>query len=79
MGPVDWTQAATIIAALAAFTGVQAFRIARALDGVHRELDRLGARIDRVETRLDSFESAIRDLGERLARLEAGYRGSPAA
>ena len=63
---VEWAQAATIIAALAAFTGVQAFWISRALDRVY-------AALDRVEARLDSIESVGREQGERIARLEAAH------
>lgn len=69
---VEWTQAATIVSALAAFTGLQAVWISRALDRVYAALDRIDARLDRVEGRLDRVEgSVLRDLGERLARLEA--------
>jgi hypothetical protein len=63
---VEWAQVATIIAALAAFTGVQAFWIARALDRVY-------AALDRVDTRLDSIEGVVREQGERIARLEAAH------
>ena len=62
---MEWAQAATIVSALAAFTGVQAW-ISRALDRVHAALDRLDARLDRVEG------VVLRDLSERVARLEAG-------
>ena len=54
----------TIIAALAAFTGVQAFWIARALDRVY-------AALDRIEARLDRLEGVVIEQGERIARLEA--------
>ena len=55
----------TIISALAVFTGLQAFWIARALDRVHAELDRINARLDRIEG------VVFRDYAERIARLEA--------
>jgi hypothetical protein len=61
---VEWAQAATIVSALAAFTGLQAW-ISRALDRVYAALDRIEARLDRVEGDM------LRDLGERVARLEA--------
>ena len=54
---MGWAQVATIIAALAAFTGVQSFWIARALD--------------HVEARLDAIDRSVRDQGARVARLEA--------
>ena len=47
--------------ALAAFTGVQALWISRALDRVHAALDQLDARLDRVEG------VVLRDLSERVA------------
>jgi hypothetical protein len=54
---VEWAQTATIIAALIAATGAQAFWIARALDALrtemHRGFDALGQRMDRLEARLD--------------------------
>jgi hypothetical protein len=75
---VEWAQAATIVSALAAFTALQAFWISRALDRVYVTLDRLETRLDRLETRLDRLETrlgrvevALRDLGERVAHLEA--------
>ena len=68
---MDWAQVVTIVSALGLLTGGQAFWIGRALD-------RVEARIDRVETRLDRIDSAIRDLGERVARLEPGFRNSAA-
>jgi hypothetical protein len=46
---VDWAQAATIVSALAAFTGLQALWISRGLDRVHATLDRLDSRFDHVE------------------------------
>ena len=63
---MEWAQAATIVSALAAFTGLQALWISRALDRVYAALDRIEARLDRVEG------VVLRDLGERVARLEAG-------
>jgi hypothetical protein len=62
---VDWAQAATIVTALAAFTGVQTVWISRALDRVYAALERLDTRLDRVEG------VVLRDHGERIARLEA--------
>ena len=62
---VEWAEAATIVSALAAFTGLQALWISRALDRVHATLDRLDAKFDHVEG------VVLRDLGERVARLEA--------
>jgi hypothetical protein len=71
---MEWAQAATIVSALAAFTGLQALWISRALDRVYAALDRIEARLDRVEARLDRIEGVVlRDLGERVARLE-GFR-----
>lgn len=43
---VEWVQAATIVFALAAFTGLQALWIFRALDRVTATLERLDARFD---------------------------------
>ena len=64
---VEWLQVTTIIfsivAALAAFTGAQAFWIARALDRVYAAIDRVGARLDRIE-------DVLVEHGERIARLE---------
>ncbi len=60
---VESTQAATIVSALAAFTGLQALRISRSLDRVHATLDRLDTRLDRVAG------VVLRDHGERIARL----------
>jgi hypothetical protein len=62
-GRVEWAQAATIISAMAVFTGVQAFWISRALD-------RVEGRMDRLEGRMDRLEGRIHDLVERIARLE---------
>ncbi len=68
---MDWAQTASIVAALGAFTGMQAFWIARALDRVHAALDRLDVRLDRVDARLADLEGHVfRDHGERIARLE---------
>ena len=64
-GFVEWAEAATIVSALAAFTGLQALWIARALDRVYVALDRLDSKFDHVEG------VVLRDLGERVARLEA--------
>jgi hypothetical protein len=62
---MEWAQAATIVSALAAFTGVQALWISRALD-------RVCAALDRIETRFDRVENVVlRGHGERIARLEA--------
>ena len=61
---MDWAQAVTIISALAVFTSLQAFWIARALDRVYVELDRIHVAIEGLDTR-------VRDLGERVAHLEA--------
>jgi hypothetical protein len=60
---MEWAQVATLVAALAAFTGMQAFWVARALD-------RLEARVDRVEAMLGVIETLLRDQGERIARLQ---------
>ena len=62
---VEWAQAATIVSALAAFTGLQALWISHAFDRVHATLDRLDARFDHVEG------AVLRGYGERIARLEA--------
>jgi hypothetical protein len=62
---VEWTQAATIVSALAAFTGLQALWISRALDRVDATLDRLDLKFDHVEG------AVLSDLSERVARLEA--------
>ena len=64
---VEWAQAATIVSALAAFTGLQALWISRALDRVHATLDRLDSKFDHVEG------VVLRDHGERIARLEAAH------
>ena len=66
METVEWAQAATIVSALAAFTALQAFWISRALDRVY-------ARLDRIDTKLDRVDAALRDLGERVMRLEAAH------
>ena len=63
---MGWAQAVTIISALAVFTGLQAFWIARALDRVYAELDRIHAAIR-------SLDARVRDLGERVAHLEAAH------
>lgn len=65
---MEWAQAATIVSALAAFTGLQALWISRALDRIHSTLDRLDARFDRVDA------VVLRDHGERIARLETSSR-----
>jgi hypothetical protein len=65
---MEWAQAATIVPALAAFTGLQALWISRALDRVYSTLDRLDTRFDHVEG------VVLRDHGERIARLEASSR-----
>ena len=53
--PVQWAQAATIIAAVTAVIGLQSFWIARALDALRSDMvrgfDRLEAHIERLETR----------------------------
>jgi len=62
---VQWAQAATIVSALAAFTGLQALWISRALD-------RVSAGLDRLDVELDHLEGAVlRDHAERISRLEA--------
>ena len=76
---VEWAQAATIVSALAAFTGLQALWISHALDrvyarfdGVDARFDRVDARLDRLDTRLDRIEGVVlHDHAERIARLEA--------
>lgn len=68
---VEWAQAATIVSALAAFTGLQAVWISHALDRVYARFDGVDARLDRIEARLDRIEGVVlRDHGERIARLE---------
>ena len=62
---MEWAQAATIVSALAAFTGVQALWISRALDRVYAALERLDVRLDHIE------RVVLRDHGARIARLEA--------
>jgi hypothetical protein len=58
MVDVEWAQTATIVSALAAFTGLQALWISRALARVCVALDRLDARLSHIE---------------RIARLEARF------
>jgi hypothetical protein len=60
MREMEWAQAATIISALAAFTGLQALWISRALDRVHARLDRLDPRFDHVEGVVLSIASGSR-------------------
>jgi hypothetical protein len=67
---VDWAQVVAVVSALGLLTGGQAYWIGRALD-------RVEARMDRVETRLARIESAIRDLGERVARPEPATATPP--
>ena len=62
---MEWAQAATIVSAVAAFTGLQALWTSRALDRVDATLDRLDARFDHLEG------VVLRDHSERIARLEA--------
>lgn len=62
---MDWAQAATIVSALAAFTGLQAVWISHALDRVYARLDRIDTRLDRIEA------TVLRDHAERISRLEA--------
>jgi hypothetical protein len=64
---VEWAQAATVVSALAAFTGLQALWISRALDRVYAALDRLDLKLDHLEG------AVLRDLAERIARLEAAH------
>lgn len=56
-----------LVSAVAAFTGLQALWISRALDRVHASLDRLDAKFDHVEGLV------LRDHGERIARLEIAH------
>jgi hypothetical protein len=84
-GFVDWAQVFTIVAAIAAFTSMQAFWIARALDRVETRLDRieaavreLGERVTRLEERVTGLDQRVTGLDQRVARLEPGYH-SPAA
>ena len=65
MRNVEWAEAATIVSALAAFTGLQALWISRALDRVYAALDRVDSRLDHLE------RMVLRDYGERIARLES--------
>lgn len=48
---MEWAQAATVIAAIGGFLGLQSFWIARSLDALGQRLDRLEARLDRLESR----------------------------
>ena len=64
---MEWAQAATIVSALAAFTGVQALWISRALDRVYAALDRIDSRLDHME------HVVLRDHADRIARLEARF------
>jgi len=66
---MEWAQAATIVSALAAFTGLQALWISRALARVYMALDRLGLKLDHLEG------TVLRDHAERIARLEAAHSG----
>ncbi len=80
---VEWARAATIISALAVFTGLQAFWISHALervyarfDGVDARFDRVDARLDRIDGRLDRIEGVVlREDAERIARLEVAHGG----
>ncbi|MCS7007230.1 MAG: hypothetical protein NZL88_06725, partial [Gaiellaceae bacterium] len=65
----EWAQAATVVSALAALTGVQALWISRALDRVHAALDRLDATLDQIES------AVLRDHAQRIARPEATLSG----
>ena len=65
MWKVEWAQAATIVSAFAAFTGLQALWISRALDRVYAGLDRLDVKLDHLEG------AALREHAERITRLEA--------
>jgi hypothetical protein len=62
---VEWAQAATVVTAVAAFTGVQALWISRALDRVYVALERVDSRLDHME------RVVLRDHADRIARLEA--------
>ena len=62
---MEWAQAATIVSALAAFTGVQALWITRALDRIYAALARVDSRLDHME------RVVLRDHADRIARLEA--------
>jgi len=65
MAVMEWAQAATIVTAVAAFTGLQGIWTSRALD-------RVDAALDRIEARLDHLGNGVlRDHGERIARLES--------
>jgi hypothetical protein len=61
---MTWAAAGVVIAAIAG----QAFWIAHALEAMRRDL---GGRLDRIDARLDLVEQTVlRELGERVARLE---------
>jgi hypothetical protein len=69
---MEWSQVATIVSTLAALTAFQGLWISRALDRVYAAVDRIEARLGRIDERLDRVEGVVlRDLGERIARLEA--------
>jgi hypothetical protein len=58
--PMEWAEAAAIIAVFTAVIGLQSFWIARSLDALrtemHRGFDQVDARLDRVEARLGRLE-----------------------
>ena len=64
---MEWAAAATIVSAVAAFTGLQTLWISRALGRVHAALDRLDTRLSRMEG------VVLRDHAERIARLEGRF------
>ena len=68
---VEWAQAATIVSALAAFTGLQALWISRALERVNAALDQVDSRLNHID------RLVLRDYGERIARLEAAQYVRP--
>jgi hypothetical protein len=73
---VEWAQAATIVSALAALTGLQALWISHALERVYARFDGIDARLDRIEVRLERIEGVVlRDHAERIARLESAHGG----
>jgi len=73
-GEVEWAQVATIVTALAAFMGLQTLWISHALDRVYARFEGIDTRLDRIDLRLDRIDGAVlRDLGERIARLEAAH------